>query len=202
MGRTSAWSRPISKSSRPHGPQSDPRFALHQRQPRADKLDARQRKICHADPAFSEVLEKRVRDPRRFAAFLAGMASYVRLGDPCSRCGGFRRRTRDRSCYTCHLNRGRENFERMKAALSPHKQRNLDSHLDLLARQKAERDGEHMAREFGRIAVKRFPTGRLEVIFPDGFVEPDLSKRDGRDVWRLMEMLPELKDALVWAGWF
>lgn len=90
----------------------------------------------------------------------------------------------------------------MKAGLSPHKLRSRDGHLDMLARQRAEKDGEFLEAQFGRVKLKRFPTGRLEVTFPDGFVEPDLSKREGRDIWRLIEMLPELKEALVWAGWF
>jgi hypothetical protein len=78
----------------------------------------------------------------------------------------------------------------------------LDSHLDVLARQRAEKNGEHEERQFGEVTVRRFPTGRLEVTYPDGFVEPDLSKQSGRHVHRLMDLLPELKDALVWAGWF
>lgn len=90
----------------------------------------------------------------------------------------------------------------MKAGLSPIKKRSLDSHLDLLERQKREKEGDFIARQFGRVFVRRFPTGRLEVTFPDGFVEPDLSKTDGPHVWRLMEMLPEMKEALIWAGWF
>lgn len=187
---------------RAHGPRIDPRFALHQRQPRANKLDAHQRRIAFADPAFCEALESRVDDPRRFAAFLAAMPSYVRLSGPCERCGSFRRRTRDRSCYTCHLNRGRDNFERMRAGLSPEKARTLDSHLDLLARRKAESNGEFEERQFGQVSLKRYPTGRLEVTFPDGFVEPDLNKQSGEHVYRLMDLLPELQDGLVWAGWF
>jgi hypothetical protein len=90
----------------------------------------------------------------------------------------------------------------MKAGIAPHKKRSKDSHLDLLARRKAERNGEYKERQFGRITVKEWPTGRLEVTFPDGFVEPDLAKTGGENVWRLIDMLPELKDALVWAGWF
>ena len=140
--------------------------------------------------------------PERFSAFMAGAASYIALERPCVRCGDFRKRTRDRSCYRCHLNRGGENFERMKAGIAPVVNRSRDSHLDLLARQRAERNGEHEAAAFGRITVRRFPTGRLEVTFPDGFIEPDLAKTEGRHVTRLVEMLPELKDALHWAGWF
>lgn len=90
----------------------------------------------------------------------------------------------------------------MKAGLAPEKQRSLASHLDLLERKRSERDGDCETRKFGGITVTRWPTGRLEVHFPDGYVEPDLSKRDGKHVHRLIEMLPELRDALVWAGWF
>lgn len=187
------------QSKRPH---IDPRFALHQQQPRANKLGARQRRICNIDPAFLKALEARVNDPRRFAAFLAGMPSYIRLSAPCERCGGFRRRTRDRACYICHLNRGRENFERMKAGLSPAVKQSRDGYLDLLERQRRDKNDGSVIKEFGRISVKQFSTGRLEVAFPDGHVEKDLSKISGRRVWELMNMLPELKDALIWAGWY
>ncbi|WP_010336108.1 hypothetical protein, partial [Sphingobium yanoikuyae] len=200
-------SQPTRTSLKPHsGTQAtltiDPRFALYQQQPRANKLDARQRRICHIDPAFLEALGVRVNDPRRFAAFLAGMPSYVRLSAPCDRCGGFRRRTRDRSCYMCHLNRGQENFERMKAGLSPKVTQSRDGYLDMLDRQRRERNDEFITKEFGRITLKRYPTGRLEVLYPDGYIERDLNKVSGRDIWRLVEILPELKDALAWAGWF
>lgn len=202
MGRILEWSSVIYLKPILVGPHLDPRFTLHHQQPRADKLDARQRSLCLNDSAYCEALERRVKDARRFAAYLAGMPSYVRLGPPCDRCSGFRRRTRDRSCYICHLNRGRENFELMKAAIAPKAKRRLDSHLDLLARQKAERQGECEERTFGVVSLRRWPTGRLEVIFPDGYVEPDLSKQDGRHVHRLMGELPELREGLIWAGWF
>lgn len=206
MGRVLHESEPdltdLPPDKKPRQPRHDPRFSLHRGQPRANKLDARQRNSCRMDPAFADALSARVNDPRRFAAFAAGATSYIRLAEPCARCGGFRRRVRDRSCYTCHLNRGRDNFERMKAGLSPNKKRSLDSHLDLLARQRREKAGEFLERTFGSVTVKLFPTGRLEVLYPDGYVEPDLSKVDGRRVWELMDMLPELKDALIWAGWY
>lgn len=185
-----------------YGARIDPRFAPHQRQPRANKLDARQRAICLADGAYSDALAKRVTDPARFSAFLAAIPFFINLDGPCPKCGGYRRRTRDRSCYACHLNRGGDNFERIKAGVSPIKSRSLDSHLDLLERQRAERRGEHIAATFGSLSAKRYPLGRLEVTFPDGFVEPDLNKTDPQHVERLSELLPELRDVLVWAGWF
>jgi hypothetical protein len=202
MGRTFPTELPISKSPRLHGPRSDPCFALHQCQPRADKLDARQRRLCLADPGFREALRSRVASAERFSAFLAAAAYYVDLEAPCGKCGSSKKRTRDRSCYGCHLRRGRENFERMKAGIAPIVTRTMDSHLDLLERQRAEREGHCQTRTFGTITVTRWPTGRLEVLFPDGYREHDLAGRGGKHVHRLMDMLPELRDALVWAGWF
>lgn len=90
----------------------------------------------------------------------------------------------------------------MKAGISPVVSRTRDSHLDLLARTKAEREDEYIAAQFGQLSVKRYPMGRLEVTFPDGYCEPDLSKCDAPHIQRLIEMLPELKDVLVWAGWY
>lgn len=90
----------------------------------------------------------------------------------------------------------------MKAGLAPRVMRNKDSHLDLLDRQRSEREGECQMREFGSLTVTRWPTGRLEVLFPDGHRELDLAKTGGPHVHRLIEMLPELRDALVWAGWY
>jgi hypothetical protein len=192
----------IARVPRPVGPQSDPRFTLHQQQPRADKLDARQRRLCHADPAFAEALRSRVSSEERWSAFMAGQSYYIALEKPCGRCGDFRKRTRDRYCYRCHLQRGAENFERMRAGLAPKVMRSMDSHLDLLERKRREQDGECQVRQFGAVIVTRWPTGRLEVVLPDGHREHDLSKVDPRRVWNAMENLPDLKDALIWAGWY
>lgn len=186
---------------RAYGGANDPRFALHQRQPRADKLDARQRAICQADPAYADALRKRVSNEGRFAAFMSGVPSYIDIGGLCPRCGNYRRRTRDRSCYACHLARSGENFERMKAGLAPKVTRTLDSHLDLVERQRAERDDEHIRRQFGDISAKRWPTGKLEVTFGDGYVEPDFSKLTWHECMRALEMYPALRDVLRWAGW-
>lgn len=183
------------------GPQSDPRFALHQRQPRADKLDAHQRRLCHADPAFKEALGGRVKSKKRFSAFIDGVTYYIALERPCPKCGDFRKRTRDRSCYRCHLNRGGENFERMKAGVAPKKMRSNDSHLDLLERKRAEREGDYLERRFVDLVVKQWPLGRLEITFPDGWHEPDLAKLSERELVNAIREFPRLKDALVWASW-
>lgn len=175
---------------------------MHHKQPRAAKLDVRQRELCRADPAFRSALEQRVSCSRRFDAFLAGTAFYVAAEMPCERCGDFRKRTRDRACYGCHLQRGAANFERIQAGITPEVMRTKASHLDLLERQKAERNGEKDSRVFGTIAATRWPTGRLEILFPDGYVDHDLAANDGDHIQRLIGMLPELRDALEWAGWY
>lgn len=164
-------------------------------------MDARQRKLCHADAAFAEALERRVANPARFAAFMAGAASYLALEGLCPKCGNFRRRTRDRSCYACHLKRGGENFERIKAKLAPIVNRSKESHLDLVQREKADRNDEYDARDFGEISAKVWPMGRLEVTFADGYIEPDFSKLSWDECINAANMHPELRDVFRWAGW-
>jgi len=186
---------------RPYGPNSDGRFALHQRQPRADKLDVRQRLICSADPTYAEALRKRVSNEGRFSAFMANVPSYIDIDGLCPRCGNFRRRTRDRSCYACHLAGSGANFERIKAGLAPIVSRSRDGHLDLLQRQKADREDEFTPRQFGDFSAKLWPLGRLEVTFPDGYVEPDMTKLNWQACMNALEMYPGLRDVLRWAGW-
>lgn len=184
-----------------YGPKQDGRFTLHQTQPRADKLTAKQRRLCMADPAFREALRSRVASSERFSAFLDGAASYIALERPCAHCGDFRKRTRDRSCYRCHLNRGRESFEFLRAGLRPSAKRSRDSHLDLLDRKRAEREGEHMARDFGTFVAKCWPTGRLEIEFTTGHREHDFSKLPEWEMVAAIRLYPALNDALAWAGW-
>jgi hypothetical protein len=164
-------------------------------------LDARQRAICNADPAYAEALRKRVSHANRFSAFIANVPFYVDVEALCPRCRGYKRRTRDRSCYVCHLARSGANFERMKAGLSPHVQRTQDSYLDLIARKKAERNDEYDTRHFGDISAKWWPTGRLEVTFPYGYVEPDMSKLTWQQCMNALGEYPELRDVFRWAGW-
>lgn len=191
----------VQKAPPVRAPRYDPRFTLHQTQPRADKLDARQRRLCQADPAFLEALKGRVENAERFAAFLDGGAFYVALGRPCATCGDFRKRTRDRSCYDCHLMRGGENFKRMRAGLAPEVLRCNDGHLDLLTRKRAERQGDCLSRAFGKLEATRWPLGRLEITFPDGHHEIDLARLSLQELVIAMREFPMLAEALNWAGW-
>lgn len=157
--------------------------------------------LCQTDPAFQEALRRRVASAERFAAFMHGASSYIAPGRPCAKCGDFRKRTRDRSCYGCHLRRSKENFERMKSGMAPVVSRSQDSHLDLLKRQRAARNGEHLTRSFGDLVAMQWPMGRLEITFPDGWHEADLSKLSLQELINAIGELPALRDALDWAGW-
>lgn len=183
------------------GARNDPRFTLHHRQPRADKLDAHQRRLCRADHAFKEALRMRVASAERFSAFMDSAAYYIALERSCPKCGDFRKRTRDRSCYRCHLRRGVVSFERMKAGLAPKVMRSKDSHLDLLERKRAERDGAFLERQFGSLVAKRLPLGQLAITFPDGWHEADLAKLSVVELVNAVREFPALKEALEWAGW-
>ncbi|MBA2920563.1 hypothetical protein GON01_02520 [Sphingomonas sp. MAH-20] len=153
------------------------------------------------DDGFKEALKRRVASEERFSAFIDGAAFYIALERPCARCGDFRKRTRDRSCYRCHLNRGGENFERMKAGIAPVAKRSKEGHLDLLERKRREREGEHLERSFGNLVAKRWPTGRLEVTFPDGYNQADMAQLQQWELLNAMEEFPLLADVLTWAGW-
>jgi hypothetical protein len=132
---------------------------------------------------------------------MGGASYYIALDRPCAKCGDFKKRTRDRSCYGCHLRHGGENFERMKAGLALKVTRSQDSHLDLLERKRAERDGEFLERRFGELTARRWPLGRLEITFPDGWSEADLAKLNERELINAIREFPALKDAMKWAGW-
>ena len=77
----------------------------------------------------------------------------------------------------------------MKAGLTPKVMRNKDSHLDLLEGQRREREGDCISASSG--PLERWPTGRLEVVFPTG-TTADPWKRKPEEVYRAMELLPEL----------
>ena len=89
----------------------------------------------------------------------------------------------------------------MKAGISPLKSRSRDGYLDHLERTKAERNGKHMVREFGGLIAKRWPTGRLDIRFPNGAHEPDVSKMHPQLRQHAMDNVPEFMLALQWAGW-
>jgi hypothetical protein len=105
------------------------------------------------------------------------------------------------SVATTHHPASGANFERIKAGLAPIVRRSKDGDLDLFQRKKADREDEFRARQFGDFNAKLWPLGRLEVAFPDGYVEPDMTKLNWQACMNALEMYPGLRDVLRWAGW-
>ena len=65
-----------------YGPADDPRFTLHHRQPRANKLDARQRLLCLADPAYAEALGNPALSPSaRILAYYRELLAHFQQQD-------------------------------------------------------------------------------------------------------------------------
>ena len=85
--------------------------------------------------------------------------------------------------------------------MAPKVMRNNDSHMDLLERKRAERGGDFLERRFGDLVARRWPLGRLEVTFPDGWHEADLEKLSEREMVNAIREFPALREALEWASW-
>jgi hypothetical protein len=178
----------------------DPRFTLHQQQPRADKLGIQQRQLCTADAAYTEALCQRVSDPARWEAFLNSKPDYT--GQQCPRCSSTRRRTRDRSCYACKLKANAENFERILLKVAPVAARSRAGYLDMLHRKRRERAGDCATFSVGRFSAWQYPTGRLAVQALDVHIDTtDLNKLPGPTIVSLCHRFPELRAVLGWAGW-
>ncbi|WP_332789529.1 hypothetical protein [Sphingomonas sp. GB1N7] len=89
----------------------------------------------------------------------------------------------------------------MKEGLAPVVIRSRDSVADLQRRERAERAGGCEEQTFFGLVAKRWAMGRLEITFPDGYTEPDLSKLDFEGLKQAIHEFPSLIDALRWAGW-
>jgi hypothetical protein len=89
----------------------------------------------------------------------------------------------------------------MKAGLAPKVSRSRDGHLDLLERRRAEKGGECATYALHGLTAKRWPTGRLEVTFPDGWNERDMATLSERELLNAIGEFPTLADVLRWAGW-
>lgn len=123
----------LRRSTEPIPRKPDPRFTLHGRQPRSNKLDRQQRRLAIQDAAYAEALRMRVSSPARWGAFLAGHSTYT--GKLCKTCGSSLRRVRDCGCMACK--RDPAAWSAILAGHKPPAQRSRDSHLDLFARRKA-----------------------------------------------------------------
>jgi len=182
------------------GPHNDLRFSLHHAQPRSFRLTRQQRALCKRDPAFSEALRKRVSNPARWEAFIAGRSWYE--GKPCKRCGSTRRRVRSCDCYDCLLTVNRSDWSLMRSNVTPPSKNSRDGYLDRMERTKRERAGECERFAYGAFTATQYPTGRLAVHSDIHSIhQPDLARLEGRQVHALCDRFPDLVEVLRWAGW-
>jgi hypothetical protein len=89
----------------------------------------------------------------------------------------------------------------MKAGLAPKVNQSRDGYLDRIELSKAAKGPPQDARRFGDLTAQWWPTGRLEITFPDGRVEPDFSKLSWHQAMGALEAHPDLRPLLAWAGW-
>lgn len=197
--RTCASGGP-SMTERHLGPHYDPRFTLHGRQPRGKYLTRQQRDLCERDPAFAEALRQRVANPDRWEAFIARRAWY--MGRVCARCGSQRRRVRSNDCYDCLLSTNRNDWSLILSGIGPPAKHSRAGYLDRLERAKRERAGECETYTCGAFTASQFPSGRLALVSVAHHInQPDLSRLDGSQVYRLCEQYPEVLEIMRWAGW-
>jgi hypothetical protein len=153
-----------------YGKAHDQRFSGYHRQPRSDKLDKRQKQICKSDPAYAAALQKRVADPNRWAAFVAGQSWYG-SDNFCKRCESNKRRVYNRECWTCRTNSRAENWQRILVGQPPIATRSRDGHLAILDEKRREKRGEFEEHSVGEWRGRRFPTGRLAVWCPSAAIQ-------------------------------
>lgn len=188
------------KQGQKYGPEHDPRFSMHQIQPRGFRLTRKQRDICHRDPAFQQALRQRVADPTRWAAFISGAVWFT--GKECRRCGSQRRRVRSCDCYDCMLKTNRQDWDLIQSGHGPTAQRTRESYLDRFERQRRERAGEHQEYVSGAFTASQYPTGRLSLVSPQHNInQSDIASLDASRVYDLAERYPDVLEILRWAGW-
>jgi hypothetical protein len=178
----------------------DGRFRLHQRQPRSDKLCRDQFKLCHVDHAFASALRQRVSNPARWEAFMGRSPEY--RGIPCPKCASTRRRTRDRSCYSCKLKKNEGNWERIRAGIQPIARRSRAGYLDRIDADRKERCGECSHYSNNGITAQSYATGRLDVQCPEHHIySQHFEQIAPQQIVSLISRVPGLRACLDWAGW-
>jgi hypothetical protein len=183
-----------------YGKSHDSRFSLHQRAPRADKLGRDVARICRVDHSFAEALRRRVSNPARWEAFMAGDAGYV--GNRCPRCQSTLRRTRDRSCLQCKRDSTAGNYQRMLAGIRHMATRSRDGYLALLEAKRKEKAGDAYHIVVGAWTAQSFATGRLAVQCPVAHInQPDLASLSQQQIFSLVHRYPDLLEVMRAAGW-
>jgi hypothetical protein len=168
----------------------------------ASKLTRLHRQLARTDPAVAAHLQRRIREPARFHAFMAGRSRYT-SDTPCGRCDSSTRTVYCASCWTCQTaKRPLQTDQSGRVTGWPVALRSRAGWLALCEQQQRERQGERETRTFGRFTATTTPTGTLSVSAPAlGLSIPDLSRHPFDFINNIATRHPEFLDVLRWAGW-
>jgi hypothetical protein len=168
----------------------------------ADKLTKAKRDLARSDPAVAEHLRRRIREPGRFNAMMAGRSRYA-SDTACRRCGGNTRTVYGAACWTCQTSlRPLQLTDRGRVAGWPPAFRSRAGWLALCGERRRERQGERETRTFGPFTATTTPTGTLSISAPVlGLSIPDLSLHSFDFINNIATRHPKLLDVLRWAGW-
>jgi len=168
----------------------------------ASKLTRAHRMLARADSAVAAHLQRRVREPARFAAFVAGHSSYA-SDTPCQRCGSSARTVYCASCHACQVRRRPLQLTSTgKVAAWPPALRSRAGWLAVCDERRRERSGECDSRTFGPFTATTTPTGKLSISAPAlGISVPDMGALPFDHINHLCRLYPEVLDVLRFAGW-
>lgn len=168
----------------------------------ASKLTRLHRELARSDTAIAEHFRRRIREPARFDAFLAGRSSYP-SDTLCTRCGSSIRTVYCASCYACQIRRRPLQLTAGgKVTAWPPALRSRAGWLALCEERRRERNGEREACTFGAFTASTTPTGKLSLEASGlGIRIPDLSSHSFDQINNLASRYPEVLDALRWASW-
>lgn len=168
----------------------------------ASKLTRLHRELARSDTAVAEHFRRRIREPARFDAFLAGRRSYT-SDTACTRCGSSMRTVYCASCYACQT--GRRPLQLThggKVAAWPPALRSRAGWLALCEQRRRERRGERQSCIVGPFTATTTPTGTLSISAPAlGLSISDLSLHSFDFINNVIQRHPEFLDVLRWAGW-
>ena len=189
------------------GPQRTPDELVHYEQRfglriRSSKLTKQLRSIAQSDTAVAQFLRARIREEKRFIAFIEGRAWYE-SDRKCQRCGSINRTVYCAACHACQTSRRPLLLDsRNRVASWPPALRSREGWLALCEQRKRERGGERALASFGPFTATTTPTGKLSVEAPAlNLSIPDLSKHEFEYLNNIVRRHPEFLDLLRWAGW-
>lgn len=164
----------------------------------ASKLTRRHREIAQGDPAVASHLQRRIREPARYEALMAGRTRFT-SDTTCGRCGSSTRTVYSASCWTCAMTRRPLHTGSSGRVTSwPPARQSRAGFLDRADRSK--RDPEAMT--FGPFDAVQHPLGKLSVTADSlNWSCPDLRTLDFNTINNLVRRYPEFLELLEWAGW-